>query len=130
LFFLLGPPIGANAFTTMSALSNLVNGHGGATGGMIFHLTIIGIAFSWAVGGLQAFVAGAAMAIFELATRRQSLVVPVIAGLVAGIPYMIEDGPGAGFFTHLMYIHPIAALCCGLLVKTIWKPIPPVPASL
>ncbi|MBX9458071.1 MAG: hypothetical protein KL863_19735 [Rhizobium sp.] len=130
LFFLLGPPIGALAFSTIGALGALVMGQSGTTAAMIFHGAIVGIVFSWFVGGFQAFIAGAAMAIFELVTRRQSLAVPMIAGLVAGIPYMIEEDLGGGLSTLLLIIHLVASLGCGLLVKATWKPMPPVPASV
>ena len=121
LFFFLGPPIGALTFGALGAASAVLTSQPEGTAGMFLYSGLFLVIFSWFVGGLQAFAAGLAMAVFAAATRRMSLVVPVLAGLLAGFPFKVEEKAGEDFTLLLILTHAISALACGLLAKVTWK---------
>lgn len=121
LFVALGPPIGALAFGVLGAAGAVLTGQPEGTAGMFLYSGLLGIIFSWWVGGLQALVAGLAMAVFAGVTKRMSLAAPTVAGLVAGLPFRIEERATEDFTILLILTHAIAALACGLLARATWK---------
>lgn len=121
LFTALGPPIGALAFGLLGAAGAVLTGAPDGAAGMFLYGGLLGIVFSWWVGGLQALAAGLAMAAFAAVTRRMSLAPPVIVGLLAGIPFAIGERASVDFALLLILTHAIPALACGLLVRATWK---------
>lgn len=121
LFVVIGPPIGAMAFSIIGATGALATGQPPGTAGMIFYGGLLGIALSWFVGGLQALASGIAMAAYAAARRRLSLLIPTVAGAMTGIIYQFEEGPAGAFGLLLIATHAVAALACAVLAKQTWK---------
>jgi hypothetical protein len=126
LFSVVGPPIGAIAFGVVGAAGAWLIDAPPGTAAMILGGGMFGIFFSWFIGGLQAAVAGAAMAGFAALTGRLSVIVAMAAGLLAGLPRIYEEWDSAPYAALLAVVHLAPACACGLIAKAIWAPLPVV----
>lgn len=127
LFLLAGPPIGSLAFSLLGAVAASIGNQPPGTPGLIFYSGILSIVLSWFVGGIQAMLSGAAMALFEAVTGRLSVLVAMAAALVCGLVLVSEDIPMTGFSGLVLAVHLVSAAICGLIAKAVFaRPAPAV----
>lgn len=121
LFFFIGPPVGAIAFSLLGAAGAIATGSPDGIAAMIFHAGLFAVLLSWLVGGVPALLAGAATALFTIATRRISLLAAMGAGALVAVPSVVEQwDAGLPFLALLVGVHLAAALVCGLIARAHW----------
>ncbi len=127
LFLAVGPPVGSLAFSVIGGLGAWLTGQPAGTAGMIFYGGLLSVVLSWFVGGIQAAISGVAMAFYEIATGRLSILAAIAAALVCGLAYVFFEGEGldCGFALLIVAVHVVAAGVCAVLAKLLFAPVQP-----
>lgn len=122
LFLAVGPPVGALTFAFVGGAGAVLTGQPPGTAGMILNGGLLGIALSWLIGGIQAAVAGFAMAAFAALSGRLSIVVAMLAGALTAAVYVAGEGLEPLFASLVVAVHIVPAGICGFIAKAIWGP--------
>jgi hypothetical protein len=128
----LGPPIGGLVFTVCVALypsMGALAGHAVARGDassallvMIF-VGLFAVPFSYLVGGVQAAVAGLALAAFGWQLGRPPLWFAAVLGLLIYAGALLSGYNSVQeWFIPFLLIHVIPVLACWSLVRLFWRP--------
>jgi hypothetical protein len=130
VFVVIGPPVGALAFSVIGGLGAWLTGQPSGTAGMIFYGGILGVVLSWFVGGVQAGMCGLLTALFDVAKGRLSVFAAMVAGLACGIVYVLLEGDDLdlGFTLLLLTVHVVAAGVCAVVAKLVLGPTRPAAA--
>lgn len=117
IFVLAGPPVGAVTMSLLGGTLVLIDQSDTGTGAYLFQAGLAGLVFSWLVGWRQALVAGIVFVGYAAWKGRSSILLPAIAGVLAGLPRTLGEGGPVIFTMFLVFAHVSAALFCGLLAR-------------
>lgn len=95
IFALVGPPVGALAFTALVSLWMARTATDPASAGLVFSfLSLYGVVFSWFIGGLHAALTGLVFATWQTFVGRAGWAFAGLVGLGAGFALAVAAGDG------------------------------------
>ena len=118
LFAVAGHPIGATTFSLLGGAGAWLTDQPPGTAGMIFYGGLLALGFSWLVGGLQAALTGAAVALGALWLGRVSVALAMATS--AGLAFAWAEDLGPLFSALMVAVHVVPAIACTLIAHSIW----------